>query len=148
MWKSTKAKFMTQDLDYKERSNQGYYKDFYRDITKLFDAIEVDDTEEVLACILIGGLDVNLRLRVQDDVRTPNDIYPLSAAILQYSFDTFELLIKLGADYKNTEIIFTGEDEINRNVENLKRARALCDKYGIKHVTTDMYGNLPTEESA
>ena len=140
MWKHIKEQFMTKDIEYKERTDKEYYKAFYN-VNKLYDAIEKDDTDMILNCILLGGIDVNIRFRMNDKKRDPNDIFLLSLAILQYSFDAVDLLIKLGAD-TNIEIIFTGNDTINVNAANLERMQGICDKYGIKYKTTDIYGKL------
>lgn len=137
MWKHIKESLMTEDLRYKENYDINYYRSFYSDLTKFFTAINEEDTETILGCVLLGKIDPNIRLRFKNERRLFIDTYPLSVAVTQYLFDSTKVLLELGADPKSAHIVFNHEDIDSANAENLKRMMKFCEDNGIYYEIAD-----------
>lgn len=133
MWNSLVNKLMDPDLYYKQRMDPLYYRSYYHDIPKFYKAIEDGDLSTVKACILLGGIDVNARIRFYPNKRSYADIVPIKTALLSYQTEIADFFLQCGADITDIIIRFTSKDKDSALSEEFNKTINFCDLYNIPY---------------
>ena len=103
MFKHIRRQFMDKTMQHKFAKDRAYYYKFYGNAGKYINAALNNDIETMKNCIMLGGVDVNYRLRYRPESRCDSDLTALTIAISSYNFDMVKMLFELGA---STEGIF------------------------------------------
>ena len=133
MWNSLVNKLMDPDLYYKQRMDPHYYRSYYHDMPKFFKAIEDGNLFTVKACILLGGIDVNNRIRFYPNKRSNSDIVPIKSAILSYQIEVANFLLQCGADITDIIIRFTSKDKDSALSGEFNKTIIFCDLHNIPY---------------
>lgn len=137
MFKHIRKQFMDKTMQHKFAKDGAYYYKFYGNAGKYINAALNNDIETMKNCIMLGGVDVNYRLRYRPESRCDSDLTALTIAISSYNFDMVKMLFELGASTEGIFIKFNSDDRFTPNSGNLERAIELCKKYNIPYKVGD-----------